>query len=105
MIDAAIPMQVIRNDYSSVNVTTSAYVQLSASLSEHTSVIEIFDSSGAVLQLAVGAAGAEYLLPFMIVPGGNGRIGLLLSKGCRLSIKSIDTTTVSSGQIVLNLYR
>lgn len=105
MIDAAIPMQVIRNDYSSVNVTNSAYTQLSASLSEHISLIEIFDSSGAVLKLAIGASGGEVDMPFYIIPGGNGRMGLLLSKGCRLSIKSVDTATVSTGQIVINLYR
>lgn len=103
--DAAIPMQKIRNDYSSVNVTSSAYVQLSASLTEQISCVEIFDSSGAVLVLAIGPSGGEADLPFYVLPGGNGRMGLLLNKGQRLSIKSVDTATVSTGQICINLYR
>ena len=46
----------IRNDYTGTNVTTGAYVELIASLAFAIKEIEIFDSSGETLKLALGAA-------------------------------------------------
>lgn len=101
--NAAKPVQLIRYDYTGGSVTTSAYTQLSASLTDHSSELEIFDSSGSTLYLAIGKAGSEQNL-IQIVPGGSGRIACLLSKGARLSVKAIDTTA-STGELVINIYR
>jgi hypothetical protein len=89
--------------YSSTNVTTGAWTQLLASVGA-TAIkeIEIFDSSGEILELGLGAAGSEASSSF-IIPGGNGRIPLQIPAGTRLSIKAV-SATVNSGEIVVNLY-
>lgn len=92
----------LRNDYSSVNVTTSAYVQLTASTASAITKLEIFDSSGSVLVLATGAAASEIDLLY-IMPGGNGMVEVTVAASTRLSIKAIDTNA-TSGQIVINCY-
>lgn len=93
-----------RNDYSSVNVTTGAYVQLLAAASVTAAVkeIEIFDSSGQTLLLATGAAASE-VDQIYIIPGGNGRIPLAIAASTRISVKAV-SATASSGEIIINLY-
>lgn len=90
------------NDYSSTPVTTSAYVQLIASTSATSTKLEIFDSSGEVLILAVGAAASE-VDQLYIFPGGNGPVELNIPSGSRISVKA-KTTTASAGLLVINLY-
>lgn len=96
------PLQFVRNDYSSVNVTTSAYTQLIASTSGVTNVIEIFDSSGQTLKIAFGGSGSE-VDKFIVYPGGNGRITCTIPASTRISIKSL-TATANAGEIDINLY-
>lgn len=91
-----------RNDYSSVNVTTSAYVQLVSSLAAEAHEVEIFDSSGQTLLLATGGAGVEADKVY-IVQGGNGRIPLRIASGTRVAVKAV-SGTASSGEIVINFY-
>lgn len=96
------PVQQIRNDYSSTNVTTSAYVQLDAALNETSNEIEVFDSSGQTLVLAVGPASGES--DFMYVfPGGLSRQKVTLPEGARLSIKAV-SGNATSGEISINLF-
>ena len=92
----------IRNDYSTANVTTSAYVQLVASTTLQANEIEIFDSSGQTLVLAVGSAGSE-VDQVHVFPGGNGRIPLLIPSGSRLAIKAV-SATASVGELNINFY-
>ena len=97
------PVQMIRNDYSSTNVTTSAWVQLDSSLDQDVTELEIFDSSGSTLKLGIGAAGAEVDL-IHIMPGGNGKIECLISKGVRLAVKAV-SANATTGELTMNLYR
>lgn len=90
------------NDYSSVNVTTVAYVQLIASTSAAAKVIEIFDSSGQAMILAVGAAASE-VDQFYIFPGGQGAVQLAIPASSRVSIKA-KTANATSGYILVNTY-
>lgn len=92
----------VRNVYSSVNVTTGAYVQLVASLAATATSIEVFDSSGQTLQIAVGASGSE-VVQFQVIPGGNGLFPLRIPKGSRIAIKAI-SGTANAGEIDLNIY-
>ena len=101
-VDAKTAVTKARNDYSSVNVTTSAYVQLVASLASAVSEVEIFDSSGQTLLLAVGAAASE-VDQIYIFPGGNGRVPLSIASSARVSIKAV-SGTASSGEIAVNFY-
>lgn len=91
-----------RNDYSSVNVTTSAYVQLVASTGSTINSVEIFDSSGQTLVLATGAAASE-VDQIYIFPGGNGRVPLTIASGTRISIKAV-SATASVGESTINYY-
>lgn len=96
-------VQRIRNVYSTTNVTTGAWVQLTAATTDVVSTAEIFDSSGQVMQLATGAAGSEVAIPLYVTPGGNGQIRLLIGKGVRLSVRAV-TATASVGELDINLY-
>jgi len=98
------PVAVIRNDYTSTAVTTSAYVTLSASFPQDCLAYMYFDSSSRTLKLAVGAAGSEVDLPQYILPGGqDSPVPIHITKGQRLSIKAVDATA-NTGQLVMNFY-
>lgn len=84
----------------STPVTTAAYTQLVASTSAEINVLDIFDSSGETLVLAVGAAASE-VNQIYIFPGGNGRIELLIPAGSRISVKAISANT-ASGELLIN---
>ncbi len=90
------------NDYTSTAVTTSAYVQLVASTAAAVNLIEIFDSSGQALILAVGGAGSE-VDQLYIFPGGNGQIPLRIAASSRVSIKA-KTATANVGYNAINFY-
>lgn len=92
----------VRNDYSSVNVTTGAYVQLVASTTSATTKVSIFDSSGQTLVLAVGAAASE-IDQFNIFPGGNGDVEIAIPASSRVSIKAV-SATASVGEINVNFF-
>ena len=95
-------VQQLFNDYSATNVTTAAYVQLVASSTSAVNKIEIFDSSGEALILAVGGAGSE-VDQLYIFPGGNGAVDLAIPASSRISVKA-KTATASSGFLAINLY-
>jgi hypothetical protein len=92
----------IRNAYAGTNVTTSAYVELDAALNANVSAIEIFDSSGETLLLALGAASGEVDTLF-IMPGGNGFLNCALPKGARLSVKAV-SGNATTGELTINLW-
>jgi hypothetical protein len=92
----------VRNDYTSTSVSTSAYTQLIASTANTYSTVEIFDSSGQTLVLAIGGAGSE-VNQFIIFPGGNGRIPYTIASGSRISIKAL-SATANAGEIDINFY-
>lgn len=92
----------VRNDYSSVNVTTAAYVELIASTGSEINQLEIFDSSGETLKLALGAAASEVDL-LLVTPGGNGIIPVNIPAGTRVSIRAV-SATASVGEIDINCY-
>jgi hypothetical protein len=95
-------IHIIRHVYSDTNVTTGAYVELDAVLSGDVKALEVFDSSGETMLFAYGAAGSEED-SFQIMPGGNGRIPFLMSKGVRLAVKAI-SGTASTGELTINLW-
>lgn len=87
-----------RNDYSSVNVTTSAWVELITSTAGDINLLYVFDSSGQTLELGVGGSGSE-ARKLIIPPGGcDGGIPLHIASGSRISVKAI-SATASSGEI------
>jgi hypothetical protein len=91
-----------RQVYSTTSVTTAAYTQVIASTPSITNEVEIFDSSGQTLTLAIGASGSE-VNQIYIFPGGNGRVPLFIPGGTRVSIKAISANAVA-GEIDINFY-
>lgn len=92
-----------RNDYSSVNVTTGAFVSL-GTVSAAVSEIEIFDSSGQTLEIGVDpAGGTAFVSKSYIFPGGNGRIPLVIASGSSVGIKAV-SASATAGEIDINLY-
>jgi hypothetical protein len=92
----------MRNDYTVTSILTSAYVQVVASMASACTELEIFDSSGQTLVLAVGAAASE-VDQVIIIPGGNGRIPLAIASGARVSVKAL-SASASTGELDINFY-
>ena len=91
------------HDYASTNVTTSGYTTINKLPSGTTTAsaanaIEIFDSSGESLILAVNSVDQ-----ILIMPGGNGLIPLAIPSGATITVKA-KTATASSGFLAINLY-
>jgi len=91
---------ILRNNNSSTNITSAAYVQLTASTGALINKLQIFLSSDASLYLAVGAGGAE-IDQIYIFPGGNGDVELTIAAGSRISVKAV-STSATSGELLIN---
>lgn len=92
----------LRNDYTSTNVTTGAFVEVKAALALACSEIEIFDSSGQTLEFATGGSGSE-VVQFRIFPGGNGRLPLAFAMGTRITVRAV-SATADAGELNINFY-
>lgn len=79
--------------YATTNVTTSAYVTLVASIPA-CSKIQILDTSGKILKLAIGAAGSEIDICTCPVTGSI-VVPTYIPAGQRLSIKAIDASATT----------
>lgn len=90
----------VRNDHSSTNITTGAYVTLVASLASDVSALHIFDSSGKAMYLAVGPAASE-VDQIYIVPGGTDLVPLAIPAGSRVSIKAV-SSTINKGELLIS---
>ena len=90
----------IYNVYSSTNITTSAYTQLIASTTSATTFVDIFDSSGQAMILAVGASGSEVIQAY--IPPGGDAFSLSIPAGSRVAYKAL-TANATSGYLLLNM--
>lgn len=90
-------------DYSSTNVTTLAWTQLISTVGASiVREIEIFDSSGEILEIGLGASGSEVAQSY-IVPGGNGRIPVVIPAGTRVAVRAV-SATANIGYLTVNFY-
>jgi hypothetical protein len=90
----------IQNVYSSTNITTAAYTQLVASTLATTNIVDIFDSSGQAMILAVGPAGQEIIQAY-IPPGGETQLPLSIPSGSRIAYKAL-TANATTGYLTMN---
>ncbi len=98
---SSIPVFNFDNDFTSVPVDTTTWLQLSASLGLTIRELEIFDSSGQVMEFGYGPAGSEKRL-FLVMPGGNmGRIQCILGKGTRLVYRAVSAAAIV-GRVDIN---
>lgn len=91
------------NDYAVTPVTTGGYIELSAGLADDIKSIEIFDSSGELLTIALGGAGSE-VDTLDVQPGGNDDVkGIDIPAGTRISIKAL-SANATVGFFSANLF-
>lgn len=93
----------VRLNYSTTNVTTSAYVTLIDPLPESANRITVYDSSNSAMKIAVGPAGSEHD-ETVSPPGGSEEINQLFSKGQRISLKALDADA-TAGELIVSFYR
>lgn len=93
-------LEFARYDYSGGSVTTAAYTEVVASTSADFKELQIFDSSGQTLVIAIGAAASE-VDKLYIFPGGNGNIKAQIPSGSRISIKAV-SATADAGELAIN---
>lgn len=90
-----------RLDASSANITDSAYVEL-ITLAEDMLEVEIANTTGKALILAIGATGAE--VDILYIPSSNlERQNIALGSGQRLSVKSTKGTSFM-GEVLANFF-
>lgn len=93
----------VRNDYSSTNVTTGAWVQLIASTPADLNGITLFDSCGNTLELGTGAAASETRV-LIIPPGGiDGFIPLRIPSGTRVSVRAV-SANCTTGELNITAF-
>lgn len=88
-------------DYASSGLSAATWTEIIASTSAECKEIEIFDSSGEILELGTGTAASE-VRQMYIFPGGNGRVRLKIASGTRVAIKC--ASAVSTGNFIINTY-
>lgn len=102
--DSGLLVQRIELNTASTNVTNSAYVQLDAALNNDSASIKVVNNTAGIVALAIGAASSEQEV--LSAGDASDRLsGLLLNKGMRLSIISVDTATISAGFITIELFK
>lgn len=90
-------------NYGPTPVTAGAWVQVIAALAAAANSVEIFDSSGEIMELGVGGAGVESRVT-VIQPGGNGRLPLTFAAGARISLRAVTANGLPTpgSQVALN---
>lgn len=89
-----------RNDYSSVNVTTGAWVQIIASTAAAITQLYIDDTCGQVLELGTGGAGAETRKLLIPRGGFTEKVELAIPASTRVSLRAV-TANCTTGDIVI----
>lgn len=90
--------------YSSSNLPASpTWTQIVASTAAKATKIEIFDSSGEFLELAVGGAGSE-VVQLVVFPGGNGSVEIMIPINSRVSLRPLVASAITVGDLAVNFY-
>jgi hypothetical protein len=100
-----IPVVLIYNDCSSTNIVSASYTQLTSSLAAECGWAQISNSSTSTIKLAVGPSGSEGDIIEIPASCVMPIIPLTISKGARITAKSLKTATISSGELLINFFR
>ena len=96
---AANTANVIVTNYSSTNVNTSAYVQVSAS-SPGCSKLQILDTSGQIVKVAIGAPGSEVDFCTVAVSGTVIIPNHYIAPGSQISLKAINANATTGYNVL-----
>jgi hypothetical protein len=97
----------IVNATGSTHIETGGWTEIISALGASACAIEILNTTGQVLVLAVGAAGEEVELPFYVMPSVEPKLFPVenISRGARLSMKAIDAEADGDNtQVLINFY-
>lgn len=100
------PIYKFRHSYVSTNVTTAAWVEIITAMPVPASAVEIFDGSGRIIKLALGAAGDEDSneLDYYIIPGGSSiLLPVEFARTKRVAAKAVDANA-TTGSLVFNFF-
>ena len=100
------PVEKISINTGVTNITTGAWVQLSAATTKPLSFMEVYNATTKILVLATGVPGSEVELPIYIYPGIGSQIipiDQIIPKGSRISAKAVDANA-TTGYLLLNLF-
>lgn len=89
-------------DYTLNNVDTISWQVVTLGIALPGDEIDIFDSSGRVMELGIGAPGSETRI-LLISPGGNGRLPLKTDPFTSFSIRAVDGNAIS-GFLIANIW-
>lgn len=93
----------VARDYGGATVTTAANTEIVADTgAAKIELIEIFDSSGQILELRTGAGVGTHFM--YIQPGGNGQVPVEIPINTRLSVQAIDADA-TVGYLLINFFR
>ena len=96
----------LRHSFVATNITTAAWVEVIAALAQPCSAVEIYNSSGSIIKLALAAAAAEDAneVPYYVLPNGSSiLLPMSWSKGARLAARAVDASA-TSGDLIFNFF-
>lgn len=103
-MNTKLPVASIIVNAATLNLLHTAWTQVLAALGYASGYLEVYNGSTTPIQIGVGAAGAEFALPYTIMGGGtNGIIAQHINAGQRVSLKPVDAD-ITAGFIVINLF-
>lgn len=88
-------------DASSINGSAGAFVQVVASTAAATKAIQVADTGGVFMGIYTGPAASE-VLAAQFGPGSNETVEVAIASGTRISLRSLETSGPSGGNIILN---
>lgn len=87
-----------------VTFNLGQWTQVFSSSSSVVKALDIFDSSGEIAQVGVGAASSE-VLQFRIIPGGNGLNYFQIDGTSRITLRYESALPAAGSETVINFYK
>lgn len=87
-----------------ITFTLGVWTQIFASSASVVKAIEIFDSSGEIGQVGVGAASSE-VLQFRVLPGGNGLNYFQIDDASRITLRYESALPPDNSETDINFYK
>lgn len=95
-------VQILRIAFATTNVTTGAYVQLTAATTADAIMAHIYNGSTESLKLAYGPSGSEVDLLY-ISPGENMHVPFHIGKLTRLAVRGVSGDSTTS-ELLMTLF-
>lgn len=92
----------VYRNYTTQNVTTSAWFELISSTAGTIKKIKVDDTSGQVLELGVGAAGSEVHLCFIPRGGIDSGLEVVIQQGARVCVRAV-SGVANSGELIMEM--